>query len=107
MPAPPAMHMPLSTFDPYPNLASTYISPASIAASDSSFSWVPMPPHHEPNREYIFFRLKVCHQLRGTSTVPRHIGIPCERDALAEGLRCQWLFFLLPSHLKTLKHNKN
>jgi hypothetical protein len=57
MTAPPAMHMPLPTFDPYLNLASTYKSPPSTTASDSSFSWVTMLPHQEPNRKQIFSRV--------------------------------------------------
>ncbi|KAH8727624.1 hypothetical protein GQ44DRAFT_677512 [Phaeosphaeriaceae sp. PMI808] len=47
MSAPPSTHMPLFTSGPYLNLASSYISPASTVASDSSFTWAPMPPHQE------------------------------------------------------------
>jgi hypothetical protein len=58
MTAPPAMQMPLPTFDPYLNIASTFISPSTIT-SDSSFSWVTMPPHQEPSREYKFLRFSL------------------------------------------------
>jgi hypothetical protein len=80
MTAPPAMQMPLPTFDPYLNIASPYISPSTIT-SESSFSWVTMPPHQEPSREYKFLRFSlIIDMVRHTLITSGHwlvLSYPC------------------------------
>ncbi|KAL5120234.1 hypothetical protein ACEQ8H_001792 [Pleosporales sp. CAS-2024a] len=49
MTAPPETRMPPATWDPFLGLASSYISPASTAAFDSTSAWPPMPPLQEPH----------------------------------------------------------